>query len=246
MLVQTSSPRPLLNVAESPQHIKVHTIRRAGISSGSVMFNFTTDAEHGDKMTVPLEPYEVFPIVGEPGFEALEYYLPFSTIFGTERAVYDEHRLLHQLQAKPSTALAIPHEVIKRDDHVTKPTLTRLRDTQLALLSASGFHVIAKSAHRVEGSKYAERIFNFTVLAPVTGGGIIRVVGSEFDVTNPTFDPKTPIPQKTFPNSDLHNAFNRTHKLASPEVEDRKKRRIAEAEANLRANERGLAPKKDD
>jgi hypothetical protein len=253
MLIQTSSPRPLLNAAESPQHVKVHTIRRTGISGGQVFFNFTTDFEHGDKMTVPLEPYEVFPIEGEPGFEALEYYLPFATIFGTDKAVYDEERLLRQLQPKPSTALVRKNDPNnKRTDTINQP-LTKLRGTQLALLAASGFHVIAKTAHRVEGAIYAERLFNFTVLCPVTGGGIIRIVGSEFDVSNPTFDPKAPIPTKSWPNSELLNAFNRTHKPTSPEIEDRKRKRIAEAEANMRAaRERegssdrpALPPKKD-
>lgn len=242
MLIQTSSPRPILNASESPQHIKIHTIRRAGISSGQVYFNFTTDFEHGEKMTTPLVPYEVFPIEGEPGFEALEYFLPFSTIYGTERAVYDEERLLHQLQPKPSTALTKRNDPNNKRTETINVPQTRPRDMQLALLGASGFNVIARTAYRVEGSRYEERIFNCIILAPVTGGGIIRVVGSDFDISNPTFDPKTPLPKQTSPNLELRNAFNRTHKPTSPDIEDRKRRRIAEAEANMKATERGLPP----
>lgn len=255
MLIQTSSPRPILNAAESPEHIKVHTIRRVGISGGQVFFNFATDFEHGDKMTVPLEAYEVFPIEGEAGFEALEYYLPFSTIFGTDKAEYNEERLLtKQLPPLASSALALHNDPNNRRPETVNKPLTKLRGTQLALLAASGYNVIARTAHRVEGSIYAERLFNFTVLCPVTGGGIIRVVGSEFDVSNPTFDPKAPIPaKKSWPNHELLNAFNRTHKPTSPDIEDRKRKRIAEAEANMRAarerdgssNRPALPPKKD-
>lgn len=230
MLIQTSSPRPILNVAESPEHIKIHTLRRPGISTGEVFFNVTKDFEHGVRETVPLEPYEVFPIEGAPGFEAMEYYLPFDKLFGTEkRAEYDEARIMASL-ALPSKRV----NVDKPKDHLT--------DTQLALLGASGFHCIARTAYRTETTQYEERIFNFSIHCPVTGGGIIRVANSVFDVTNPTFNPRATMPTREYQNLTLLNAFNRTHRVITSDIEERRRQRIASAEANMRVNEKALPP----
>lgn len=228
MLIQTSSPRPILNVLEHPQHIVIHTLRRIGISTGEVLMNMSINPETGTRLTAPVEPYDVYPIAGEDGFEAVEYYLPFSEVFGAGRRVYDEGR--------GSVALA----------PVTKPK-SGLRDTQLAVLCGSGFSVIARSAYRVEGSRYEERLFNFTLLFPITGGGILRASSSLVDISNPTFDPKAPMPQKRgYQNLGLLAAFNRTHKIMSSSIEQRKAARIASAEASIANNTRALPPKSDD
>jgi hypothetical protein len=226
MLIQTSSPRPILNVLEHPQHIVIHTLRRIGISTGEVLMNMSINPETGLRLTAPVEPYDVFPIEGENGFEAVEYYLPFSEVFGVGRRVYSE---------EGSVALA----------PVSKPK-SGLRDTQLAVLCGSGFSVIAKSAYRVMGSRYEERLFDFTLLFPITGGGILRASSSLVDISNPTFDPKAPMPQKSgYPNLDLLRAFNRTHKVMASSIEQRRAARIASAEASIASNTRALPPKSD-
>lgn len=232
MLIQTSSPRPIIGLQEHPQHVVIHTLRRFGVSTGEVLFNMNTDIEHGTRMTAPLEPYEVFPIEGEPGFEACEYYLPFDVIFGTGRQVYNEH----DIAENQNNALAKRVNLEKKDPR---------RDTLMALHAASGISVIAKSAFRSEGSQYEERVFNCQFFFPITGGGILRVAGSMFDVLNPTFDPKAPIPEKAhYANRTLLEAFNRTHKAPNSAIEERKRQRIAQAEASMRAEQRGLPPKK--
>jgi len=231
MLIQTSSPRPILNVGEFPSYIVIHTLRKAGISNGAVTMNVNVDVEHGKRESAVVAEHEVFPIEGEPGFEGVEYYLPFDLIFGTKKTEYDETRLLRQIN----------DEAPKRVN--TDEPRARIGDTMLALHMASGVNVIAKSAYRVEGAKYAERVFNFQLLFPVTGGGIVRVTSSDFDVTNPTFDPKAAVPRdKPYQNITLLEAFNRTHKPTSPDIEARKRARVAAAEASMRAADKQLPP----
>ena len=65
MLIQTSSPRPILSLQEHPKHVVIHTLRKPGISTGEVLLNMNTDIEHGTRQTAPVEPFEVFPIEGE-------------------------------------------------------------------------------------------------------------------------------------------------------------------------------------
>lgn len=231
MLIQTSSPRPILSLDEHPKHVVVHTLRKLGVSSGDVLLNMNTDLENGARSTGAVAPYEIFPIEGEPGFEALEYYLPFDQIFGSTRVEYNETEILTRM----STSLERP---------AAKPIDPR-RDTLMALYAASGISVIAKSAFRAEGSRYEERTLNLQLFFPVTGGGIIRVAGSMVDISNPTFDPKAPMPGPAqFKNLTLLAAFNRTHKVGNSVIEARKRARVAAAEASMLA-ERGL-PKKEE
>lgn len=230
MLIQVTTPRVLINLLDSPEHIRIHTLRRPGTSSGEVFFNAASDPEHGKRMTVPLEPYDVLPIEGFEGFEVLEYYLPFDTLYGTKkRAEYDEARILASLNKPPKQV-----HVDQKSDHLT--------DLQLSRIGASGFFGIAKSAYRSENSKYEERIFNFSLNFPVTGGGILRIANVDHDFVNSTFNPRAHTPKKNGPNEDLLIAYNRTHKPMDSGAEARRRQRIQEAEANVRANTRGLPP----
>lgn len=235
MLIQTSSPRPIINLQEHPQHVVVHTLRKPGVSTGTVLFNMNTDIEHGTRSTAPVEPYEVFPIEGDPGFEALEYYLPFDIVFGKGRQTYNEGEIMQRQIAG----------MVKRIVTDTDPN-ERPRDTLMALYATSGISIIAKSAFRSQGSQYEERVLNFQLFFPITGGGIVRIAGVGFDIANPTFDPKAPLPGPArFTNQTLLEAFNRTHKAPKGALAARRAARIAQAEASMRA-ERGLPPKKDD
>lgn len=229
MLIQTSSPRPILSLQEHPKHIVIHTLCRFGISKGEVLLNMNTDIEHGTRMTAPIEPHEVFPIEGEPGFEAHEYYLPFDVLFGTNRAEYNEHDISER-QSKG---------VVKRVNLEDRRAVHS--DVVMSRFIATGISVIVHSAYRTEGSQYEERILNFQLFFPLTGGGIIRFANSLFDVTNPTFDPKAAIPRKSaYKNDVLLNAFNRTHKTGNPDIERRKRERIAQAEASMASDDKAL------
>lgn len=229
MLIQLTSPRPVLNVVEHPQHIVLHTIRRTGVSKGGVLLNMNTNVEHGTRGTIVVEPYEVFPIEGEPGFEALEYYLPFDQIYGTNRTLYSEQSAMESWSKTPKTK-------------GTQGT----PDTVLALLGASGISVIAHSAYRMESTSYAERVFNFQLFFPVTGGGIVRVVGSDMDISNPTFEPKAPIGTKNYANLSLRQTFNRIHQIMPSDVEQRRQARIRSAEASMASEIKKLPAKTDE
>ncbi len=80
MLLQATTPRPLLNLDRFPEHVRIYTLRKVGISEGEVLFFVTADIESGEKMTIPLNPLTEVPIEGEPGFMALDYVLPFNRV----------------------------------------------------------------------------------------------------------------------------------------------------------------------
>ena len=77
MLIHVASPRPIFKLQEEPLYIKIQTLRKSGVSEGVVFFSAAKDPEHGVKGTVTHEPDQIIPIEGEPGFEMLEYTLPF-------------------------------------------------------------------------------------------------------------------------------------------------------------------------
>ena len=236
MLIQTSSPRPMVNTADSPAHVRIHTLRKYKVSKGEVTFVI------GEKQ-VDVEPLAVYPISGEAGFEALEYYLPFSNVFGTKRPAYDEAAIRENIES----------EQFQRVDTTRKDKLLplvsgelpeKLTGVQLAIVGSTGYHVICRSAYRTEGAAYEERTFNFTIHCPVSGGGMVRIAGCPVDIANPTFDPYAAIPESRHKDLVLLEAFNRTHKPRTDDIEERKRKRIAEAEANIKANERALEDKK--
>ncbi len=235
MLIQTTSPRPMVKPEDSPEHIRIHTLRKPLVSTGEVTFVI------GDKR-IEVEPLVTYPIEGLAQFEALEYYLPFWRVFGTEKPTYDENRIRDNIERKN----------FQRIDMTTKDKLLpqssgdlpeKLTGVQLALLGSTGYNVIAKSAFRTEGATYEERIMNFTIHCPVTGGGMIRIANCPIDISNPTFNPYAPYPESRFKDLVLLEAFNRTHRLRTSDIDERRRKRIAEAEANMKANERALAEK---
>jgi hypothetical protein len=176
--------------------------------------------------------------------------LPFWKVFGTNKPVYDESRIrqnienqqFHRVNVSPMKKLA--KRLIGKSENSDSLT-EKLTGVQLALIGSTGYHVIVKSAHRTEGSTYEERIVNFTILCPVNGGGIIRIANCPIDVANPTFDPYAPLPQRT-KDLTLLQAFNRTHRPRTDAIEETRRKRIEEAEATMRANERGLPGRIDD
>lgn len=223
----------MIDVLDSPAHIRIHTLRKAKVSKGEVSLTVAG-------RIIDVEPHTVYPISGEDGFEALDYYLPFWSVFGKDKPVYDEDRIRESIE----------HEQSKRLDVTPKPKAlpsesgelpAKLTGVELAILGASGYHVICRSAHRTEGPTYEERIFNFTIHCPVTGGGMIRIADCPVDIHNQTFDPHAPVPHK-HRDLVLLDAFNRTHKPRTSDIEDRKRRRIAEAEANMRKHEAAERP----
>jgi hypothetical protein len=118
---------------------------------------------------------------------------------------------------------------------------------ELVALSTSGYKVTVRSAFRSDRMTYEERVIGLTLLFPVTGGGVVRLSDSLFDISNPTLDPKKPVPGRVCDET-ISIAFNRAHKVLSQGTQDaieaRRKARIAEAEANMKANARGLPGKK--
>jgi hypothetical protein len=211
-------------------------LKKAPVSTGEVFLVI------GDRQ-IPVEPSVVYPLEGEPGFEALDCYLPFWRVFG-KKPVYDENAILsriqrndpHRVDVTPKSSEGSSDKlVLKKDEELPE----KLTGVQLALLGAGGYHVLVKSAYRSEGAIYEQRTFNFTIHCPVNGGGIVRIADFPVDIANPTFDPYAlePFVRK---DSVLQEAFARTHKLRTSDIEERRRKRIAEAESNLKANERGL------
>lgn len=108
------------------------------------------------------------------------------------------------------------------------------KNLYLVPFCTAGFGVTIRSAFRGDTTTYVGRTMAFTILAPVTGGGILRLADSPYDLANPTFDPwaANPFGQKLLGSSrdpDLLNAFNRTHKLGSSAIDARRAARIAAA-----------------
>lgn len=88
-----------------------------------------------------------------------------------------------------------------------------------------GVEVFAQSAFRASASEYGEHKIGFNVVFPVTGGGIVRMWDSPYDLANPGFQPGSSAPpigsadeEKRLPgermaSENLLLAFNRTHKV---------------------------------
>lgn len=202
MFVQATTPRPVFDPLKYPEHIFIHTLAKGGVSSGAVLFNGTTDPEHGTREGRPIEPISEYPIEGEDGFLALEYALPFWELFRAE---------------------------------------DKKRNLKLVPFCTAGFGVVVKSAFRADFRTYMERTITFNVLMPVTGGGILRLADSFFDIANSTFDPYAALPSR-YRNLEMELSYNRAHKLGgrSDEIDARRRARILEAETNMRDNARRL------
>ena len=65
MLLQASAPRPILNSADSPEHFRIQTLRRGGVSDGGVLFSFVADLENGAPTNTALDPIESYSIEGD-------------------------------------------------------------------------------------------------------------------------------------------------------------------------------------
>lgn len=120
--------------------------------------------------------------------------------------------------------------------------------------ATSGFTVIGRSSYRVAGSNYEIRTLEFTMVFPAIGGGIIRmrVAEQEWDIANPTFNPRAAIPEisrsygvgigdeyisgpvgienRRVPDEIIINAYQRTHRgfigTRASEIEQRRQQRI--------------------
>jgi hypothetical protein len=239
MLIQVTSPRPMFNASESPQHVRIHTIRKLTVSKGEVTLVV------GEKQ-MDVEPFTVYPLDGEPSFEALDYYLPFWRVFGTDKPVYDEARIRSNIDKGKFQRVTMKADMTGEALVLKDEKSEKLTGVQLALLGSTGYHVIIKSAYRKEGAAYEERTLNLTIHCAVNGGGMIRVADCPLDIANPSFDPYAPPPADRSKDLVLHEAFNRTHRLRTSNIDDRRRARIAEAEANIRAHERGLPAKGSD
>lgn len=217
MFVQATTPRPVFDSAKYPEYIYVHTLSKEGVSDGAVCFTFTSNPEFGKRESVSVYPHKEFPIEGEDRFFAREYVVPFWNHFPPE----DRNRNLR---------------------YVTQFT--------------AGFDIFIKSAFRVDTRTYQERALGFRVVSAVTGGGVVRLhrVSQtrtvwerlteeeepeflDFDIANSAFDPWAAQPSKIY-DEDMALVYNRTHKLGgrSSDINARRAARIAEAEANMRAN----------
>lgn len=180
MLIQLTTPRPVLDHSEYPAYVHIHVITKAGVSDGKVLFSSMKDPEYGTYDTRTLDPTHTMPLNASDGVGVIVYVLPFWELFKAE----DEKRNLYMV-----------------------PFCT------------AGFKVSANSAFRASPHTYESRALAFTILMPVTGGGIIRLANSEFDITNPSFNPWAPNPT-FYPAqvAELQDGYNRTHKIRGKKV----------------------------
>ncbi len=215
MFIQASTPRPLFDASKHPQYIHIHTLRKMGVSTGEVFFSATVDPEHGTRQTKSLDPVNEYPIEGQEGLVALEYVLPFWELF---------QRTKSMLEAKYNGQNALEQGV-------------RVGSVVHARYCTNGFQVTIKSAFRVDSRTYAENRVAFMIQSAVTGGGVLRLADSVFDIANPTFDPWAPGP--TVPkNLELQESYNRTHRALPAGADAKRAARIAEATANMHRNEK--------
>lgn len=214
MLIQATTPRPLFDHSKHPQYLHIHTLQKPGVSKGEVFFSATVDPEHGTRQGKALDPVNEYAIQGEDGFMALEYVLPFWELF---------KRTQKQLEARYDGRSAAEQGIA-------------VGSVSLARYCTNGFQVTVKSAFRADTRSYAEHTLAFTIVMPVTGGGILRIADCPFDLANPTFDPWAPGPT-VHKNLELQDSYNRTHRALPSGADARRTARIAEAEANARRNE---------
>lgn len=216
MLVQATTPRPFFDHSKHPQYLHVHTLRKVGVSKGEVFFSATVDPEHGTRDSKALDPMNEYPIEGAEGFMALEYVLPFWELFKKTPSM-----LKTRYDGKSAAEQGIA-----------------VGNVSLARFCTNGFQVTVKSAFRADSRTYAEHIVAFTILTPVTGGGILRLADCPFDLTNSTFDPWAPGPTGPTKNLELQEVYNRTHRLlGSSSIDARRAARVAEAEANMKKHD---------
>jgi len=181
MLIQLTTPRPVLDPSEYPAYLHLHVLTKPGVSDGKVLFTSVKDPEHGTYDTRTLDPTHTLPLNASDGVGALIYVLPFWELFKSEY----ENRNLYMV-----------------------PFCT------------AGFKVVANSAFRADPKTYRSRALAFHILMPVTGGGIIRLGDSEFDVTNPSFNPWAPNPTMSpAAVGELQDGYNRAHKVRGKKVE---------------------------
>jgi len=210
MIIQAGIPRPRFDIQEKPEYIYIHTLARAGVSSGAVFFNGTTDPEHGIRQGRELDPLQTYTIEGEEGFQGCEYVLPFWELYKRKEV---RKELLKQTGASGYGSIG------------------------LVPFTTGGFIINVQSAFRASPTHYEEHVISFQILMPVSGGGVVRLSNCPFDLSNPTFNPYAPHP-RALKNLETQQALNRTHQLRSSDIEDRKAARIRAAEQAM-ANAHG-------
>lgn len=91
MLIQLTTPRIVLDPREHPAHIHIHTLFKADVSEGKVLFTSMKNPEHGTYDTKEIEPAQQLPLNASDGCQAIIYVLPFWQLFREE----DRKRNLH-------------------------------------------------------------------------------------------------------------------------------------------------------
>jgi len=182
MLIQLTTPRPVLDHTEHPAYVHLHTLFKAGVSDAKVLFTSMKDPEHGTYDTKELEPTHEMPLDASDGCQANIYILPFWELFKSE---------------------------------------DKKRNLWLVPFCTAGFKIVATSAFRDSPHTYESRSMTFTIMMPVTGGGVIRLGDSMFDITNPSFDPWAPCPTSMYPAqvAELQYSYNKAHKIRGRKVE---------------------------
>ncbi len=132
---------------------------------------------------------------------------------------------------------------------------TELHDNLGRRGATIGFNFVARSSFRVAGANYGIRTLDIIMLFPVIGGGVIRIQagGQEWDIANPTFDPRAPVPEmstrydgsgrsdeyvsgpsgidnRRVPDDVMINAYQRSHRGYvgnTDEIERRRAERLA-------------------
>jgi hypothetical protein len=103
--------------------------------------------------------------------------------------------------------------------------LTEMHGNLSIVYGTVGVRVFVRSAYRASPTSYGEHKLGLSLIFPITGGGIVRMWDSNFDLANPGFDPKAPTPRigsedeelrlpgDRMSTANLTLAFNRTHKV---------------------------------
>lgn len=207
MLVQLTTPRIIFDPSRHEHHIYIHTLSKPDVSTGAVLFTGTTDPEHGQVETRPLDPKEILPLDG--GLAVQIYVLPFWELFqGGPKEVLHDGEMVRAADLKISRYCTAGFQVIAKSAFRASPRTYEEHKIGFTLVfPATGGGVIRLSDTFVD-------ITNLTF--------------------NPWACNPDPLPEAA--KAELRSTYARTHALPDgrSDIDARRKARIAAAEASMR------------
>lgn len=226
MLLRLDNPRLVINAQEFPSHVILMTLEYASASGGVTVEYVDSQIGSGSR---------------NERSRVTTNSIAARSVGGRVTHPIEPTRTLPVLQGMQLHEYVLP--------------FWDLHDNLGRRAATGGFHFRVSSAFRAQGAGYEERILDFVMQFPVIGGGVMRFVlgGQEWDIANPTFDPRARMPEinqsygagrgdeymsgppgienKRVPDNVLINAYQRTHRghvgPSANAIEQRRRDRLA-------------------